>query len=217
MKKRYYIGEHLVPNSNIGASDGISVFYIESAIVLAIKECDGPFDSINELKKGSAIFKKLSQNNFKRSQQVLLDKNVNKVVDLIVVKKNEFFAFDFLKLLNHSTVGTIKSKKLNGIHYFDSKRMEFISLKTIDKNLVRSGVVRVFDYRKQEWFEKESTFFPLEWDVTRLFYECKFAFDHYEKDIGKQFVYNSVTKSGIPVEIIIVNNIVKSMYPIVVE
>ena len=216
MKANYYIGEKM---ATVGATDlksGARIILIEDdSLYIDFKDFDGPYQSLEELKKKSSIFKKLTLSDPQRVQQILENKNIFSVKNMIFTEIDKKVTFDFMKLLDHTIRGKIKSKKMSGIHYFDKDRMKIKQiLEKKDKNFVWKAIVYIYDKKNNQHYEKESNFFPANWSLTQLFHECDHAFLNKIKDTSKRNIYNSQTTSGVPVKIIIEDNKVKSIYPI---
>lgn len=190
MKKVYYIAKGVTSNNSSDLKVGVRIFLekYNPFIEYTDENKEGPFDNIKELKQKSLIYKSL-------------------------VKEDSSYSRNFMNLFGHTTRGNIKSKKVYGIHFFDSQSMKIKNiLGSEDKNMVWKAVVEVFDLDRNEWFEKESTFFPRIWSLNRLFHECDYAIKNKRK-IG-DFKYISSTSCGVPIEIIIQNQELKSIYPI---
>lgn len=190
MKKVYYIAKGVTSNNSNDLKVGVRIFLekYNPFIEYTDENKEGPFDNIKELKQKSLIYKSL-------------------------VKEDSSYSRNFMNLFGHTTRGNIKSKKVYGIHFFDSQSMKIKNiLGSEDKNMVWKAVVEVFDLDRNEWFEKESTFFPRIWSLNRLFHECDYAIKNKRK-IG-DFKYISSTSCGVPIEIIIQNQELKSIYPI---
>lgn len=216
MKGYYYIGDNIVTTNPEDIERGVRILHVDSdGIILKYKNMDGPFESLSQLKKESLIYKKLAQTDTNRVQKILMERNIFKVKKHILTPVDKGVTKDFIKAIEHSIRGNIKSKNIYGIHFFDSKKMKIKKIiNNEDENSVWTAIVEIFDLERKEWFEKQSTFFPLKWNLTKLFEECDYAFLNKVKDKNRQFVYKSLTLSSVPVEIIIRDNKLKSIYPI---
>ena len=164
--------------------------------------------------KQSEIFKNLARIDPSRVQKILDEKNMIKVKNQIYIEGNKQYPIDFINLITHAIKGKIASKEVFGIHFFDNNTMKIIKiLQKEDKNLVWRAEVEVYDKNYDTPFLKESTFFPKSWSLNQLFHECYFAFINKIKDSKKASVFISKTYSGVPVEIIVKNDEIKSIYP----
>lgn len=215
MKKVYYIAKGVTSNNSNDLKVGVRIFLekYNPFIEYTDENKEGPFDNIKELKQKSLIYKSLVKEDSRRAEIIFQDKYIIKVVDYIITPEDSSYSRNFMNLFGHTTRGNIKSKKVYGIHFFDSQSMKIKNiLGSEDKNMVWKAVVEVFDLDRNEWFEKESTFFPRIWSLNRLFHECDYAIKNKRK-IG-DFKYISSTSCGVPIEIIIQNQELKSIYPI---
>lgn len=215
MNKYFYIGDNISSVNSDDLLSGVRILCIKLGYIsINFEKYDGPFDSIKQLKKESPIFKKLVKTNPSRVQQILEKKNIVNVSNFILHKEKKSYTTDFVKTMQHAIKGDVKSKEIYGIHYFNNEKMK---VKKITENTDSQGVwkalVEVYDMKQNKWFDKESTFFPRDWSLTQLFHECDYAVQNMVKCYDKQSIYLGKTLSGIPVEIIIKNNELKSIYP----
>jgi hypothetical protein len=160
---------------------------------------EGPFKDIPSLRKESKIFQQLLITNPKRAQQICLEKNINVMKDFVLTDENTSVSTDFIELIEHCTKGKIKKiLKKNKVGVFEAK-------------------VEYYDSEMNRWIKKEkpSTFFPLKWNYNKLFHECLFAVKNKRKKFGTLNVYKSKMESGIKVEIIIKEGLLKSIYPLI--
>ncbi len=215
MKKVYYIAKGVISNNSNDLKVGVRIFLekYNPFIEYTDENKEGPFENIKELKTKSSIYKSLREEDPRRAEIIFRDKYIIKVVDYIMTSEDSFYTKEFMDLFRHTTKGDIKSKKIYGIHFFNPKSMRIKKILGYeDKNMVWKALVEIFDSGRNEWFEKESTFFPRIWTMDRLFHECDFAIKNRTK-IG-EFAYTAFTLSNIQVEIIIRNQELKSIYPI---
>lgn len=215
MKKVYYIAKEVTSNNSNDLKVGARIFLekYNPFIEYTDENKEGPFDNLKELKQKSLIYKSLVKEDFRRAEIIFQDKYIIKAVDYIITPQDSFYSRNFMDLFGHTTRGNIKAKKVYGIHFFNPQSMKIKSiLGSEDKNMVWKAVVKVFDSERNDWFEKESTFFPRIWSLNRLFHECDYAIKNKRK-IG-DFKYISSTSCGILVEIIYKNHELKSIYPI---
>lgn len=162
MKKVYYIAKEVTSNNSNDLKVGVRIFLekYNPFIEYTDENKEGPFDNIKELKQKSLIYKSLVKEDSRRAEIIFQDKYIIKVVDYIITPEDSSYSRNFMNLFGHTTRGNIKSKKVYGTHFFDSQSMKIKSiLGSEDKNMVWKAVVEVFDLDRNEWFEKESTFF----------------------------------------------------------
>jgi len=187
-------------------------------IVCKIKEGDGPYKSIRNLKRNSKIFHSFLIKGSRQVAKLLNDNNIVSVKDLIITPNDREYSKEFIKLFDHTVRGQIKNKNVYGLHFYDPERIRIIEItRKENTNGVWAAMVEVFDKSTHRWIakEKETTFFPKNWTITQLFHECDFAYVHKKKIDSKICVYSSRTLSGVRVDIIIENNEVKTIYPLI--
>jgi len=179
---------------------------------------EGPYLSLRSLKRNSSIFKALLQKNSKRAKQILEDKNIITVENYIYINGRDSFSPKIIELFEHSTRGNVSKDKISGIHFFRNKQMRIVEIIKPENTLgIWKAKIEVFRNDKNEWFEKTSTFFPLSWDLRKLLYECDYCYKTMIKDQSRVSVHKSVTTCGVPVEIIINNEKIKSIYPLYID
>ena len=94
----------------------------------------------------------------------------------------------------------------NGIRFYELK---------INEKGVWSALIEKLN-NDGKWIRKNSpsTFFPKEWTIGRLLEEIIETDNNKTKKENTENIYESYTKSGIKVEIIIVNGKTKTIYPV---
>ncbi|GGW39173.1 EndoU domain-containing protein [Arenibacter certesii] len=180
-------------------------------------ESDGPFEDLYSLRRKSTIYRNLVLRNPKRAQQICEERNIDVMKDFVFTEEDVSVSKDFIELIEHCTKGKVSKGKISGIHFYDEKHVKI--LKVLEKNNV-NGVfeaeIEYFDLNSNRWTEKEksTTFFPLSWSLNKLFHECLFAVNNKQKKENSENVYVSKTESGIEVEIIKKQGLLKSIYPL---
>lgn len=217
MKYKYYIDKNTFINDKQGLKPGVRIKKIPSTYIFNFTNGEGPFDDLQTLKKKSTIYRNVLLRNPKRAQQICLEKNICIVKDFIFAKKDLSIDINFINTLEHITKGRVVKGKVSGVHYYDSERVRI--LKVIEQNKINgiwSAEIEFFDKKTDMWIRKSNptTFFPINWSIHQLFYECLHAVNNKQKKIDSKNVYNSKTKSGIKVEIICINGKIKSLYPL---
>lgn len=180
---------------------------------------DGPYNSVRALKRYSPRFKRYNTVNHKRAQKICQDRWISELNDQgIVTPSGKGYPIEFMKSVQHATVGSIKKGVLTGVHFYDPKRVKI--LEVLDKNDfgVFEARFQFFNQKTEEWIEKPgtSTFFPQNWSLTKLFHEIAYAYFDFakEKIAGSDKLFRSQTKSGIEIRIVQDGEKVKSIYPI---
>lgn len=217
MKTLYYIHNKIVSTDNLSSNGITRIFAIPSDLCsLVLREGEGPFSSLRNLKRNSLIFKQIAKCSSKLANQILNERNIIQVKDFVLTDDQEF-SNDFIRLVDHTIRGQIHRREVYGIHYFDPCIMRIReNLKPENEFGVWTAKIDLFDKQYNRWIQKvqETSFFPKIWSLGQLFHECFFAFTNKVKDDTKKNIYTSKTESGIKVEIVISEKKVKSIYPI---
>ena len=211
----FYIIEDVHNTDGEGMKSPIRIFEVPKSFPY-LTQGEGPFNSLRGLKRNSLIYKKLKSNNPRLAQKV--EKNIVKPIDFIPVPYGATYKMDFIEMFIHATKGHIKKGKVQGLHFYDPDRVEIINEEVLDNSTgVWKAEVKFYDKKNDRWITKEnpSTFFPKNWTRTQLFHECNYAYDKMKKKDGSRHIYISETYSKIPVEIIMKNEKLVSIYPIV--
>ncbi|MFL1896977.1 EndoU domain-containing protein [Aquimarina sp. 2-A2] len=183
--------------------------------ILCFENGDGPFNSLRALKKNSVIFKNVKGTNIKRAQKILKESNIHEVQNFITTPKNRIYNSEFIDLIDHCIRGRVSNGKITGVHFYDEDRVRI--LKITDNN-IKNGVWKAkFQYKNPfnyKWITKEaeSTFFPKNWNLTKLFQEVNFAYNRKVKLSNNKF--KGITSEGIAVIFIFNNGKPKSVYPL---
>jgi len=190
----------------------------DDVIVSKIKEGDGPYQTIRGLKRNSRIFQNFRKKGSKQVERLLNEKNFVKVKDLVLTPANRGYSKEFIRLIDHTIGGQIKDQNVYGMHYYDPDRVRIIENVCVENSQgVWAAKIEVLNYDSKQWVQKEkiTTFFPKNWTMNQLFHECDYAYENKQKVDQKTNVYSSQTLSGVPVEIIIENNEIKTIYPLI--
>lgn len=219
MEFQYYIHEDTFTTNKQGLKVGVTISKVPSIykIQYSKDKDEGPFIDLISLRKNSKIFKRLLKTNPKRAQQICLDKNIDIVKDFIITDNDTSVTPDFIELIEHCTKGKIKNGNITGIHFYDRSIVKIKKVLNKKTNGVFEAKIEFLNPENRKWIEKEkpSTFFPIDWTLNTLFHECLFAVNKKVKRTGGENIYDSYTKSGIEVEIIIKQGTLKSIYPII--
>lgn len=181
-----------------------------------IQEGEGPFNGMRSLKRNSSIYRRLASNGTKELQKVL--NNIVVPKDFILTPPDKTYKEDFINVYLHVTKGRVKRGNVYGLHYFDPKKIRILKEEYYDKSTgIFKAKIEFYDKNTSKWIQKKasSTFFPKTWTPTDLFNECDFANSNKIKKASSTYVYSSKTISGIPVEIIIKNEKLTSIYPVI--
>lgn len=190
---------------------------IQSGFTLNFDDGDGPYLSLIDLRKKSPIFKELSKTDPKRCHQILLEKNIHEAANMIWTPKDTSFDLKYIDLIMHATKGRVKNGKITGVHFFDKTKVrirEILGFNEITK--VWRAKIEFFDVKSQKWILKDtpSTFFPKHWNFANLLEECDMAYKNRKKVDDSEHKYRATTISNVPIEIIIKDGTMKSIYPL---
>ena len=214
LKKVYYThesacsGEHPLKNK-------LRIVYADQFICSLLGEQF--YNTLEELKKKDNKFKKLmsSDNNWKH--KITKEENISKPVEVIFVPtKDDFSNFDY-SFLMHTTNGSRSKNNWSGIHKFNPQKHKILN---ITKECQHSGLweaeIEVFNENSKKWIKKvnPSTFYPENWSVQQIDFECRQAFK-YKVNINEQKIL-SVTYSGIGIIIVMdkLGENLKTIYPV---
>ena len=178
-------------------------------------EADGPYESLNELKRDSLIYKELKISNPKRAKLIIQEKLIRCLEQGIIwPDNNSEYQQNIYKILQHSTNGIVNRRGVLGIHFFDPKKIRIIELINPENEFgIFEAKIEVYNINSGKWIKKSqaSTFFPKEWSLQRLINECYPAFMNKMKLTETKFV--GKTYSGISVVFIYSGKVLKSIYP----
>lgn len=216
MEFKYYIVKDVFINDKESLKSGVRIQKIPAVYTINFKNGEGPFDDLPTLKKKSTIFRNILLRNSKRAQQICLEKNICVVKNFALTEKGFSVDMNFINVFQHCIKGQIKKGKVSGVHYYDSDTMKILKINKLDES---SGVweaeIEIFDKKTNKWIKKDSTtFFPKDWSMHQLFHECVYAVKNMKKKVNSKNIFTSLTETGVKVEIISVNNEMKSIYPI---
>lgn len=220
-QKMFFIGNNVASIEPGDLKPGIRIICITySDYWVTFKDFEGPYNTLKELTKKSILYKELQKIAPARAQQIIDKKHIiychldNCIFTLANQKKTN----NYLRTIQHIIKGNIKKNQLKGIHFFDKEKMKIIQeTKKEDKNGVWEAKIIFFDKSKKNWFEKQSTFFPKKWNHTQLWHECNHAIDYMKPHKNSQNKFYSTTFTGVPVEIVIKEGLLVTIYPLYTE
>lgn len=214
----YYILNDVISSKKEGELVcGVRIFAMPTDFpIIEHTDGEGPFFNLSYLIQNSKIYEELKKTNSKRANKIILDKYISKIVDFELTEKDVVFDWDYIQAVQHSSLGVVKNGKLTGIHFYDDKRIKIIECIDANEKGVWSAIIEVKD-AKGNWIrkEKETTFFPNHWDKTTITRELLFAVKNMKKKNGKDSIFESETLTGIDVEIVKVNGVMKTIYPVI--
>ncbi len=222
-KKRfhyYFLNINLSSTNSQDLKPGPRILKVKKGLQFPVLEdAEGPFYSLRNLKRNSIKLKLLKSTNSKRASTILKDKWIVEINNNGVFANSEKgFPLGFIKMIEHSIKGEIKKGKVNGVHYYNEDKVEIIKIINENKLGVFEAKIKVLDSINNKWIIKDSSsFFPKEWDLHRVFHECKYAYYSHKHTLieGKQNSYLSYTESGVKVVIVKIEEEIKTIYPVV--
>ena len=211
---KYFIGKNYVNNisSEIVNLPVIRKSILDINIFLKGNELEGPFNSIQELKLKSNIYKQI--NCSIRRSKILEEKNILEIKRINLIPFEHSYSSEFIYLFLHAWKGKLKKNKVSGIHYKSNEvRIDNIINFNYD-NYTYNAKCSVYNASNNKWVSKNqiTTFFPDNWTIQNLFKELDVAFNNKTHFNGN--VYYGFTTNNIKVKIIIDGKSAKTMYPV---
>lgn len=172
-------------------------------------------DSLRHLRRYEEKWKNLKIKSSKIADKICDEKFVLDCCDFIITPMDEEFNKYSFDLLQHTIHGKYE-KTFSGLHLLTKINKDIIQIeqtKQEDKNGIWEAKVLVHNKKRDETYEKVSTFFPKNWSPTHFMFEAYSAIKNLRitNDIKQ---YSSLTSSGIPVQIRIENNFAKTIFPV---
>jgi|SRR5690554_3386595 len=180
-------------------------------------DCKG-HKTVKELRSECKIWKEYHQTDPKSAQKICEEKFIlPKAKHTIVVPMSEEFNKVSYKLIKHTIMGELK-KDIQGIHFLSDLNpaiKKYTEKGHEDRNGVWLADITYHCQRRDKTYKKQnSTMFPKSWDPTRFIFEVFHAYNNRSRCETNKQIYHSVTLSGIPVDFIIKNNELRTVYPI---
>ncbi|MFD2541577.1 EndoU domain-containing protein [Lacinutrix gracilariae] len=217
MEYHYYIIQNGISTDKQDLKTGTFITKIPVQFPVYFNDGDGPYKSLRALKRYSKIYLKLKRTNTTRAQQIIKDKHIKKVEEVMALPHGTEFKKESVDAFTHATIGRIRKGDVTGIHFFNPKRVKILELiETNPKTGVFRARISFLNVKNNNWIEKKSasTIFPKDWNHAKLLMECKHAFDKIEKEKPSNGKIESTTKSGIKVNFVFRDGNLKSLYPI---
>ncbi|NQT77643.1 MAG: EndoU domain-containing protein [Bacteroidetes bacterium] len=176
----------------------------------------GPYKSLRGLRK-SPYFQWLQKHDPKRAIKMCKDEHILVVKDFIRTSSTFSTEETFIKAIEHIIKGSTSNGKVSGVHYYDQSRVRITKKLKQGKNGVWSAYIELFNDNTNKWVRKNkaSTFFPIDWSLTKVFHECYYANQSKKKIKNSKFIYTSITPADIKVVIVMRDAKIISIYPII--
>lgn len=211
----YYILDNAKSSKKGDLEIGVRIFEVNTNYpIISFKEGEGPFYNLKILIENSLIYKKLKVENSRRAHKIIQQDYIVKVAGGCLIPKDTTYKTDFIDALQHSYLGEIKKGKLTGNHFYDEKKIKIIEYLKSDKNGVWSAIIEKKDSNGNFVRKEKNTFFPNNWNQTIALEELNFASNNIEIKPGTKNIYQARTLTGIKVEIVVVNDKMKTIYPV---
>lgn len=214
----YYIGIGSVDSKSLEKDERPKIRKINKNCVSKIlkitgNELEGPFISLEELKKESKIY--ISIKSVKTKHSILKPQNIREIEKIILLPFEHSYEPNFIKLFLHVWIGKIHKKDVSGAHFYTLENTKLIEiLENDEQSGIYSAMISHFDKEKNEWIKKSKPthFFPDKWSIQKLFKELDYAY--LNKTHSDGFIYYGYTSEKIKVKIIIKNDNALTMFPV---
>lgn len=168
-------------------------------------EGEGPYESLIQLKKESKFYKELLKNNSKRAQKIAIDQFIVKAQNIIYWPDgvDDSFRKMVYRIMQHSSNGKVNRKGVSGIHLYNKNKVKILKLINEDKATgIFEAKIEMLNENTGKYVKKQgsSSFFPKNWGLQRLIFECYEAYKNRKK--VEIHVYHGRTKSGILLEFV---------------
>ena len=179
-------------------------------------DIEGPFESLKDLIDNSQFYLVLNKQNPKRAGKIVNPKYIKNLIDYILIPKGRTFEKDFFYAFVHSMLGELKNdSSLVGCHFFRKDYVKITNVIDYDFTGVIFADIERYDFATDSWHKKKNTtIFPLLWNESILLDQLYHADKTKIALENSKYKYRSTTPFGVSVEFIIMNGILKTMYPI---
>lgn len=174
------------------------------------------FETLEELKKKDSVWRNYYNKNSKSAEKICQKQFIVEPVKAIVFPSYDEFSKVSYKLIKHTVFGEL-NKDIQGIHLFSKFNKSITKIDQIkapDKRGVWVARIEYFsEFRQKTYVKDESSMFPLNWDATRYMFEIFEAYKNRKMCKSDSTVFHSFTLSGIPVDFIIKDGMLRTVYP----
>ncbi len=163
---------------------------------------EGPYDTLMELKENSLIYNEITKPQIRET--ICKRENIVEIYDCEAIDKDGAPELTFKEAIRNATINKFDTHKSKAVNYYDPERARVLEVITKDnKTGVYLARIEKLNKETEKWVPKEEyyTFFPDEWPIKTLFYECEHAYKNKRHIIGKKFI--GETHKGIKVVFII--------------
>jgi hypothetical protein len=182
------------------------------------EDIEGPFISIPHLEHCSIIYNMIKLRNPQKASQLFISK-IRRVKSITFEK---YFTIEFQKLLpsiiEHTFLGKTLKKGYSGLHFYNTDLIELTKRSKIgDKGLWNTSVglkLSQTDKVITKYTRNDSTYWPYDWTIEKVIIEISIAWKNKYKEKDSNYRYRGKTSNDISVLFVIVNNTLKSVYPV---
>lgn len=146
---------------------------------MLIENSEGPYESIDFLKRNSTIFKNLFEKYGDKVNIIFEDRLIFTPVSHFQFPKNGF-PLDFIEVYNHTVLGDFNRTRSSGGHFYQENKIRIVEQLAIDsKNVVRA-LIEIYNPETLLWVKKNepTTLFPLSWTFQKYINEAYFCYNN---------------------------------------
>ena len=178
------------------------------------------YDSLKELRKNDVKWKEYHENDPKSAVKICQEEFIITAENFVLTPTDKEFQNVSFKLLKHTVMGEL-SNEITGIHLYSKLNKSIKTIQKIRKEDKRGVWIATIEYYSKErdktYIKENSSMFPLTWDPTTYMFEIYYAYKNRKQCENEEFKFHSITMSGIPVDFIIKNGRLRTVYPIYEE
>ncbi len=214
---KYFITIDSIDSKNLNINNRPEIFSVDVNFpILKIQgsEVEGPFETLENLKRNSTIYSRIE--NHKTRQSILKPLNIKEIKKITFVPFEHSYELNFIKMFLHVWVGKISSKDVSGIHFYTAENTKILKILEINPTTkVYSALISSLNKEKNIWIEKShpTNFFPDDCSVQILFKELDTAYNN--KTEISDSIFIGRTSENIQVKFIIKIGNALTMYPLI--
>ena len=178
------------------------------------------YSTIKELRKNDKNWKKYHKQDSKSAVKICDNKFIITAHDFVLTPRDEEFNEVSYKLLKHTVIGEL-SNDIMGIHLISKLNPNIRSVIQTSKEdclgIWKADIEYFSKERGKVYLKKDSSMFPKNWDPSTFMFKIYGAYKSRKQCELDEDIFYSMTDCGIPVEFIIKNNVLKTVYPIYQE
>lgn len=212
----YYFIPKIAVDDNSNLFKPFRIVKLHKEFPLRFKGIQG-FTSVKELRRKDINWKKYHEVDPKSAEKITKYQFIVTAENFVITPTDQEFEKVSFKLLKHTVLGEL-SNEIKGIHLYSKLNKNIIEVEKIkaeDKRGVWIAKIKYYSANRDKIYVKEySTMFPIYWNPTIYMFEVYYAYRNRVRHPDEEGVFLSTTKSGIPVEFVIKEGILRTVYPI---